>query len=119
MATASLEDGTCVPNGDVAATTATSNPGFTTTNANDVLIYGLHADANAGTFTAGSGYTVPTGGVANSATAAEYQIVSGIQTGVTATMNWTTSRQWASVLAAFKAAPAGGTTFPRRPALVF
>lgn len=119
MAATSLEDGTCIQNGDVAAVTATSSPGFTTGNANDVLIYELQADSTADPFTAGAGYTIPTGGVANHATAVQYQIVSSTQAGVTASINWTTSRQWTSILAAFKAAPAGSTIFPRRNALIF
>lgn len=105
MAKSSLEDGTCIPNGDVSATSATSSPAtFSTLNPNDVLIFGVNADSTANPFTPGSGYTIPTGGIANNGTAVQYQIVSSKQTNISATMTWTTARQWTSTLAAFKGA---------------
>ena len=91
-------------------TSLTSNQ-FTTTNANDILLFGASTNATSGTYTAGSGYNLPTNSTLTR-TAFENQIVSSIQTNATASISWATARTGViSTLGAFKAAAAASPTF--------
>src|SRR5229473_1176678 len=92
-----------------SVTTETSGS-LTTTNANDILIYGVRLSSNQTSFTAGSGYTIPTNGSANRL-GMEYQIVSSVQSGVTASISWSTAGNVDGFLAAFKAAASSQVFF--------
>lgn len=88
-------------NAQTLANTTTSTSGnLTTTNANDILLHMVSAGATVTAFTAGSGFTLPSGGTGN-ITCATYQIVSSTQTGFNTTTTWTTSTHSTSVLIAF------------------
>lgn len=81
-----------VCNGASSGTTATS-ASFTTTHANEILLSGVSVGSVSETYTAGSGYTL--GSVApDQDMQGQYQFVSAIQTGATATMSFTASNPW-------------------------
>lgn len=109
---------TCATNSS-SVTTLTSSA-ITTTNANDLLVYGIHLGAgqSGAAWTAGSGYTLPSNNDAtgnsstNTRSALQYQIVTSIQTGITTSMTWTTAGNAAGILASFKMSAATPTGFP-------
>jgi hypothetical protein len=77
---------------------------LTTTNANDILIMAVNNRTSQTTWTPGTGYIIPANG-SETRGAMQYQIVSLVQTGVTATMSWgTTALGYATTFAAFQAA---------------
>lgn len=75
------------------ASCANCNPGsltsnaFTTTQADEVIVYPVTVQTLGATFTAGTGYTLATSAQADYVHT-EYKIVSSIQTGVTANITW-------------------------------
>jgi hypothetical protein len=111
-AASSVEDSS-VKNNGTSSTTATSGA-LTTANANDILIFGVHSVGGVTGFTAGSGFTIPTGGTA-AQIGMQYEIVSSTHSGVTTTMTWTTAAPNANIFAAFKAVAASTTSFYRMP----
>lgn len=120
MAASSPQDTSVNSNTAGFATSLTSGT-FTTTNANDVLLYCVSGDNLTGqTFVVGAGYTIPAGGVfpaaGNSEQACQYKIVSTTQISQTTSMTFNNTRAQ-SVFAAFKGA---STAFlPRRQSTVF
>lgn len=106
-ATSSPLDGNVSSSTSVAATSLTSGS-LTTTNANDILLYGVSPDGASGGFTVGSGFTFQTNSNTNTREAMQYEIVSSVQTNVTTSMSWATSQTGAvGIFAAFKAASGG------------
>lgn len=99
--------------GNTANTTTLTSGSLTTISANEILLCAGSSRADQTTYTAGTSYTIPTNGFAPRV-AIEYQVVSSIQTAVTASMTWSpTSAASYSVFASFKAAAAatpGGAT---------
>src|SRR5260370_19798331 len=92
--------------------TSLTSGSLTTTDANDILIYGARTQSNEATWTAGSGYNIPVNG-SNTRQGMEYEIVSTTQSGVTTSMSWSSGTPGASgIFAAFKAASGvgGGST---------
>ncbi|HEV2520844.1 MAG TPA: DUF4038 domain-containing protein [Candidatus Acidoferrales bacterium] len=80
----------------------------TTTNANDILIYGARSQNDETTWTAGTGYTIPANG-SNTRQGTQFKVVTSTQSGVTTTMSWNTGTVGAAgIFAAFKAASGGG-----------
>jgi len=106
MATTGVLD-TSQDNGTSATTSATS-AAITTANANDLLVYGIGFNSSISGLTAdvANGWAIPTNGSTVSA-GIQYLIVSSIQTGITTTMTWTTTRDSAAYIAAFEAGAAG------------
>src|SRR5260370_5490809 len=83
--------------------TSLTSGSLTTANANDILIYGARSQSNETTWTAGSGYTIPTNG-SNTPQGMHYEIVSATQSGVSTSMSWNTGAPGAiGIFAAFKA----------------
>lgn len=83
-------------------TTLTSGT-YTTTNANDVLIYCVGTTGNVTSFTAGVGFTIPAGGTAGTTRqACQYKIVSSTQAAQTTVMTWGSADKAVSVFAALK-----------------
>lgn len=111
-ATSSPEDSSVNSSNNVSEQTATSGA-LTTTNANDILLFGVRLGTSNSSWNTSSGYTSPTGST-DVRIAIEYQIVSTTQSGVTVTRTWTGNATHAEVFAAFKQAPAAaaavGTT---------
>ncbi len=101
-AAASSAEDSSVNNSQASGTTATSGS-LTTTNANDILIFGVHISGGFTSPVAGSGYTIPTNG-SSARAAMQYQIVSAPQSAVTTTLSWTGAFPNDNVFAAFKAA---------------
>lgn len=113
MATASIEDTSVNSNTAGFATSLTSGT-FTTTNANDALIYCISGDNLTGqTFVVGAGYTIPAGGVipaaGNSEQVCQYKLVSATQASQTTSMTFANSRTQ-SVFVALKAAATAAPT---------
>lgn len=76
-------------NTDSSATVTSAS--FTTTSASEVIVaFGTaYTELNPQTWTADTGYTIPSGGASGfGASVGEYKIVSSIQTAVTASLNW-------------------------------
>lgn len=82
------------PNCATGTSTSPLTGTFSTVNANEVLLAGVNVASTTETYTAGSGYTLGTG-VADQDSQTEYQIVSSIQTNVTAGFTLGTSNAWA------------------------
>jgi hypothetical protein len=114
-ATSSPEDSSVNSNTASLVSSLTSGS-LTTTNADDILFYMVYTNGARPNRTAGSGYTIPTGGQDSSGRiAVQYQIVSSTQSGVTTSMSWTGGGiQAASIFAAFKQAAGGGAATPMR-----
>lgn len=108
-AAASLEDASAanVDSANLHVTTLTSGA-LTTTNAADVLIYGIQTDGLGGGFTAASGYTIPTNGQTILGMA-QYKIVAGTQTGTTTSPTWVTGVAAGGSFTALKGAAASNT----------
>jgi len=104
-------DGSVNSNVSGSAITSLTSGALTTTNTNDILIYGARSQSNETAWTAGSGYTIPANG-SNTRQGMQYQIVSSTQSGVTTSVSWNTGAAGAAgIFAAFKAA-SGGVTGP-------
>lgn len=107
--TASAED-TSVNSNTAAGTSLTSGT-YTTTNANDVLVYFMRSGAGQASWTPGAGFTIPNNNLttgasgSNTRAAIQYQIVSATQAAQTTSMSCTASSSLISVFGAFKAAP--------------
>jgi hypothetical protein len=102
----SAEDSSVNSTNSVTATSLQSGA-LTTTNANDILMYGVHFTGGQGVDTAGSPFAFATNGDAGSSsqrTDIAYQIVSSTQSAVTTTTSWTVSTAAESVFAAFQSA---------------
>jgi hypothetical protein len=97
-------------------TSPVTSSAFTTSTANEVILMGVDWNINAGTLTAGTGYTIQESQLsASPSIAAQYKIVASVQVAVTASLSWTGG--FATVdhgVASFKAAAAGATAVPRK-----
>ncbi len=85
---------------------------FTTLQANEILVAGgcAYTEANPQQWIAGTGYTIPSGAAsAFGAAVIEYQIVSSIQTAVTAALDWNANNFMNIAVATFKATAIGTT----------
>ncbi len=100
-ASSSVEDAS-VNNTQASGTTATSGS-LTTSNAADILIFGMGVGVSVSSITAGAGYTVPAGAT-TLRSGMEYKVVSSTQSGVTTTLTWLTAAINCNIFAAFKAA---------------
>jgi hypothetical protein len=104
-ATSSIEDSSVNSSNASSGTTYTSGS-LTTSNANDILLFGTNFSG--GTVTAGSGYTIPSGGQiagGNAHSAMQYQIVSSTQSAVTTSMTDISSTPFTGVFLALKKHP--------------
>jgi len=110
-ATSSSIDATVNASQNATGTTITSGS-LTTTNANDILIFGVGENANTSGWSPGAGFAIQSGGSITAGRAAtSTEIVSSTQSGVTTTMSWTTTgNKIDTVFAAFKAASGVTTT---------
>jgi len=107
-ATSSAEDTSVNSNGALASTDTSGT--YTTTNANDVLVYGSLIGGTYTSPSAGTGFTIPTNGSSTTGDLLmSYDIVSGTVGPTTTTHSWSTSHSWATVFVAIKAAAAAGT----------
>ena len=76
--------------------TSMTSPSFTTSNANDLLVY-CTGNPSSGMGTAAAGLigsvtaTIPTGATGSNRSACEYVLATSIQTGITAAMSWANS----------------------------
>lgn len=104
---AAIEDSS-QSNIQTAVTTATS-AALTTTNANDVLVFGARVSGAFTSPTAGAGYTIPTNGSATRSMM-QFKIVAATQSAVTTTMTWTNSLNDANIFAGVEAVAAGAAT---------
>jgi hypothetical protein len=86
--------------GNSGTGTSITSASFTTTTANQVLLHGAVWDNDGRSLTPGSGYTGQTDPTGISG--AEYKIVTGVQTSVTAAMSINTSQGWASTTISLK-----------------
>ncbi len=80
--------------GNTDTTSTVTSGSFTTTSAAEVIVaFGCaYTELNPQTWTAGSGYTIPTNGASSfGASVGEYKIVSTTQTGVTSSLSWSVS----------------------------
>ena len=102
VATSSPTDGNVTSSNSASLATSLSSGNLTTTNANDLLIYEVNASVAETTYTAGTGYTIPTNG-SNGRQAVQYQIVSATGTYSTS-VTWNAGAYSDGVFAAFKAA---------------
>jgi hypothetical protein len=99
--------GACITSG---AATSLASATFTTTNANDIVLYGVSVGRNQTTWTAdtGKGYAFQSGGTLTGTegrAAMEYEIFSAIQTSVFTTITWgISSATNQGIVASFKAA---------------
>jgi len=111
-ATSSVEDASVN-----AANSKTSGP-LTTTDGNDILIYGLYLGSNASTWAAAPGYAIPPNGT-NARMGVEYKVVSAVQNATIATMTTNSTGSYFNVFVAFKASggvvPPPDTTPPTVP----
>lgn len=106
-ASSSPEDTTVNATNDTASQTSLTSGVFTTTNANDILLYGGSTNGTSGAYTAGSGYNLPTNSTLTRI-GFENQIVSSTQSSQTASISWVTARTGViGPFAAFKAAGGG------------
>lgn len=105
-------------NADTIANTATgtslaTTSGLSTNNGNDILIYGVGENANqamASNWTAGTGYTITTGGALAGRAAVQTKGVTATQSLATTTMSWTTTGgDRIGIHAAFADTNQGGT----------
>jgi hypothetical protein len=97
-------------------TSATSSA-FTTTSANEIILAAVSTNVVNETFSAGGVYVLDSAGYPAGATlmfnGAEHLITSTIQTGVTASMTWTSAvTGWTIAVATFKAASGSGGSTP-------
>jgi 5-hydroxyisourate hydrolase-like protein (transthyretin family) len=105
--TGSPADGSVNSNVSGSGILSLTSGSLTTANANDILIYGARTQSNETTWTAGSGYTIPTNG-GNTRQGMQYGIVSSTQSGVTTSQSWNSGTTGAiGIFAAFKAASGG------------
>jgi len=91
MATSSMLD-SCINIGSAGAVTSLTSGSLTTTNANDVLIYGMVTNSAGLAPTAGSTYTIPTNGSTSTLggrSFQQYKVVAATQAGVTTSMSFT------------------------------
>lgn len=91
-------------NANTVSTTTVTSGTFTTAQADEIIVAAVMVE-DTGSITAGTGYTVPSGGTATGV-GIEYKIVSSIQTAVTASAIYSTSNGGGSaiVVATYKAA---------------
>lgn len=89
---------------------------FTTTTADEVIVVAGDQGSTSGTYTAGAGYTIA-GQTIGVALSTEYQIVSSIQTGVTAGITSSAGLAYGIIAATFKIASGGGFTAKFRKTL--
>lgn len=115
VATASPQDGAAAGNEGDSATIATGT--LTPSAAGALFVCGGFA-SGALTFTQGTDFTIPSGGVVpaapSSRLAAEY-FIQGSAAAHDGTFGLSTSELWAGVMAVFKAAAAGGASNPPMP----
>lgn len=106
-ATSNVFDASVNSSANSSVTSLTSGS-LTTTNANDILLYGVSPNGAGGAETAGSGYTLPANSTStNGRLGMEYKIVSAIQSSVTTSLSWATAIFGATgIFASFKAASA-------------
>lgn len=95
---------------DVSGSATSGTPGavsgsFSTNQTAELILAAAQVQATGGTWSAGSGYTLITQD-AQGVAGIEEMIVTTIQTGITATMNSTSSSSWCIAVATFRAAPA-------------
>ncbi|MGH9538002.1 MAG: hypothetical protein ACRD3H_08760, partial [Terriglobales bacterium] len=102
MAVSNPEDNSVNSDDGGVAGTNLNSGALSTTNPNDILVYGVALSTDAGTISAGSSYAIPSNGTSNNRAAIEWKAVSSIQSGVTAAMPWTNSVNSNSVFGAFK-----------------
>jgi len=89
-----------------------SGNNLTTTNANDILLFGVRVTANQNNFAAGTNYTIPSGASGQRSTMA-YRIVSSTQSAVSTDISYPNATiNGQGIFAAFKAAPGTGGTAP-------
>lgn len=98
----SPEDGTGVTATAGAATSLTS-AALTTTNADDILLYGCRWSVSVSAVTPGATYAIPSNG-SNTRIGMQYKIVSSTQIAVTTSMSWTTAANACGLFMAMKSA---------------
>src|SRR5207245_1628651 len=91
-----------------ATVTSLASGSLTTTNANDIILYGVNTPTATSAWTPGTGFTFPTGST-QARSNMDYEIVSPTQSGLTTT-SWTNSSKCIGIIAAFK--QAGASTGP-------
>ncbi|HYY69059.1 MAG TPA: hypothetical protein VE734_04955 [Terriglobales bacterium] len=101
VASASVVDQSTAISDSSGATTALSTGSVTTTNANDLLVYEITASTDE-SFTAGSGYVVPTNG-SNARQAMQYRTVASLGS-YTASISWTAPASADGVFVALRGA---------------
>lgn len=107
-ATATAENTSVNNLNDTVSTTYTSGT-FSTTNANDILLFGMRLNGAFTSPAAGSGATIPTNGT-SARMITEYKIVAATQTSQTLSATSATSLQTLNSFLALKAAAGGATT---------
>jgi hypothetical protein len=127
-ATSSCLDGSIVSSNSTVATTSLASGSLTTTNANDVILYGISPNGPGGAATAGtlggsqmtfgtsctSACTSTTGAVSTNGRAnMDWVIVSSTQSAQTTTTSWATSQAGAiGLIGAWKASAGGAACTP-------
>lgn len=94
-------NGANASNGSPVATLTSGS--LTTTNANDILLFGIYFSAVVSAQTAGTSFAFQSGGT-GSRVGMDFEIVSSIQTAVTTTTTWTTNARPTGNFVSFKAA---------------
>lgn len=90
---------------------------LTTTNANDILLFGVSTGTNNTSYTPGTGFAIQSGGSGNRAVMS-YEIVSSTQSNLTTTMGFgNSSSSIVTIFAAFKAASGGPSILYSLPLL--
>ena len=113
-ATSSLEDAS-VKTSTASLVNSLTTAALTTTNADDALITMTYLNGSRTGWTAGTNYTIPTGGQDSTGRIAmQYRIVAATQSAITTSMSWGGAAiQAADIYAGFKSAAAGGTPVPK------
>ena len=92
MATSSAQDGSTATSTGVTVSSLTSGALTTSNSGTDLNVYCVGDGSTALTFTAGSGYTIPSGaGATGTHSACQYKSITGAQSAVTTSMSWTGS----------------------------
>lgn len=110
--TSSDLDGAAVQGGSTTLASSDTSAALTTTNANDLLIDCVHTTRTQNIpMTAGTGFTIPTNG-SQARQVCQYQIVSSIQTALTAALSWSPQTAGhSSIFYAVKAASSTGAAW--------
>ena len=83
------------------AVTSLGSGSLSTSNANDVIIYGVYANSATTSLTAGTGFTMPAAGT-TTGIGLEYEIVTSTQTNLTNSVSWTTASTAMGLIGAAK-----------------